>query len=215
MKKENIIGIIAVIAIVLSIIAISSKETPFGAYTHFSGPVDSEEGFTVDETTIIDGSGNLSSAGTLTITGESNLDTVVQGGDVTTIISTSTTHGETLTAAHICDSALIKFSLLAGGSADVAGTWNIPTSSDLIADCIPAIGDTKQVVLWNYSTSTYAMTFSQRAIASTLIDILLEATSSDSVVTSIGLDATELMVLDIMNLDGSTTTASFSPLIAQ
>lgn len=216
MNKSNLfVGAIAIIALVLGFIAIVEDEISLGSATHFSGPIDSEEGFTVDDTSVIDGSGNISTASNLTITGESNLDTVVQGGDVTTIISTSTTHGETLTAANICDSAIIKFSILAGGNTDPAGVWNIPTSSDLIADCIPAIGDTKQVVLWNYSTSTYAMTFSQRAIASTLIDILLEATSSDSVVTSIGLDATELMVLDIMNLDGVTTTASFSPLIAQ
>jgi len=209
MNKFNLFfGAIAIIALVIGIIAISS-DGKLGAITRFSGPVDSEEGFSVDEVEIIGGTGNL------TIAGESNLDTLVQGGDVTTIISTSTTLRETLTAAQICDSAIIKISLLAGGIDNAADTWNLPTSTDLIADCLPAIGDTKRVLFQNYSTSTYAITWSQRAIASTFIDFMSYTTSTDYSAAATGLSNGVSQLHIFQNLDGVSTSDTILPIAHQ
>ena len=159
--------------------------------------------------------GDTAFTGTLTVTGESNLDTLVQGGDVTTM---ATTTGDAdlqvaPTAAEICDSAIIKISLAAEGGTDTTENVQLPTSTDLIADCMPAAGDSKKVKFWNYSTSTLTLTFTQRAIASTTLDFNLSS-STDPITqpTTATLSEDEFMWVFFQNIDGTTTTVDFFPL---
>jgi len=219
--KNNLIyilGAIAIIALVLSIINLGG-DGKLGSATHFSGPIDSEEGFTVDDISVIDGSGNISTANNLTITGETNLDTLVQGGTVTSITASSSEGRWTITPANICDSTLIKINTIGTSStdtnvSDIAGTWYIPTSTDLIADCIPAVGDFKEVRIQNAATSTYTLSFSHVSVQRSFLDFLWDtATSTDSTASSISLDAGEFMLITFQNYDGVTTTVEFTPLI--
>jgi len=159
------------IAIVLAIIALivsfgCNKSAPLGGYT--AGYWDSAEGYKVDGTTIIDGSGNIDSGGviagtsitvtgagsigtTLTVTGETNADTVIIGGDVTTIASSATT---SVTAAQFCNSTVIRWAPLADASSDLT----LPSTSTLFADCLTADGDSKTVLFMNISATAASTT---------------------------------------------------------
>jgi len=55
--KDILYGIGIIIALIIGIAGYYGGT--FGGTTHYTGPVDSEEGFSVDGTTIIDGSGNV------------------------------------------------------------------------------------------------------------------------------------------------------------
>jgi hypothetical protein len=97
--------------------------------------------YQVNGTTIAGTTGTLSSTlavtgvSTLTdliATGESNLDTLVQGGDVIWVHTTTT-----LTAAQVCNSSVINIGL----ADDPVMTLTLPTTATLVADCLTTAGD--------------------------------------------------------------------------
>jgi hypothetical protein len=107
---------------------------------------------------------------TLTVTGETNLDTLVQGGDVTTITTSSATVA--LTAAQFCDSSVISLDLSATNT-----TVTLPSTTTLAADCLPTAGDKKTVMFENAATSSLTAT-----IAAGTGITLLEPSGGDVVI---------------------------------
>lgn len=78
---------------------------------------------------------------TVTVTGESQFSTVVQGGSY---LSTSTPGNTTLTAAQVCDNSVIE---MTPTIASVNVTF--PATSTLFADCLDTVGDSKDLLLTN------------------------------------------------------------------
>ena len=105
---------------------------------------------------------------TLTVTGETNLDTLVYGGDV---FVTSSAVAATLSAAEFCDNSVISFDALA------SFTLTLPSTSTLLADCMPTAGDTKSLLLENATTGTANIT-----IASGNDMTLLEPSGGDVII---------------------------------
>ena len=82
---------------------------------------------------------------TLTVSGESQLSTVVAGGSVYT---TSTLNSTTFTAAQICDNSVI----LMTPNIPVLNL-TLPATSTLYDDCLNTDGDTKEVLIRNVTTT--------------------------------------------------------------
>jgi hypothetical protein len=125
-------------------------EAPVGGLIH-NVQESFDEGIAVDGTEVISGTGGVSFTSgafstTLTVTGESNVDTLVYGGDITSI-ATDTAY--TLTAAQVCDSSVIEF--LASTTGDCAVTF--PATTTLYADCLLANGDSKDLIFRNISAA--------------------------------------------------------------
>ena len=148
MTKDKLFigGIIVIVAITCLFIGnVFSRAIPaLGGLTH-NVQEDFSEGISVDGTERIDGDGNgsfanLAASGTLTITGETNTDTLITGGDVTSLTAGVTSS----TAATFCNSSYIKEDPN-GGSI----TFNLPTTASMYADCLTAAGDRKTLFFEN------------------------------------------------------------------
>ena len=152
------------------------------------------------ETEVINSSGQwvyqfngttIAASGAMTITGESNLDTLVFGGDATQLYNNATA-----TAAQVCDSSVLKWATTA------TTTIQFATGTDLIADCLPAIGDTKELLLWQNSTTTSGDGDLLTIVESTdATQILLEDLGGTVVITK---DTFARIVFT--NINGVTTT---------
>ena len=94
---------------------------------------------------LVDGDAEVT--GTLTVTGESQFNTVILGGSV--LASSTTATVGTLTAAQICDNSVIEFTPNATGGLALT----LPSTSTLFADCLSTDGDSKSLILKN-ATST-------------------------------------------------------------
>ena len=201
--KNIIIAVLISFLVGLFVMKVIPQETPFTTGGKTEGYYDSAGGYYVDGVVIIDGDGNFDGAitgtsatlsSTLTVTGESNLDTMIQGGDITTLPYSDFQ----MTAAEMCDSSIIQW----GG---VTTTVYIAPAADMIADCIPAIGDKKQLMIWNYSTTTTAEATMTLAATTTNLgeeNILLEPEDGGLVV----IEHSEFAWLEITNINGATTT---------
>ncbi len=154
---------------------LNADETITGAWT-FSGA------------TIFSGAVSLTDI--LTVTGESNLSSLVQGGSVLAIASTS----KHFTAAQWCDNSIITHDL--GILASTANAWT-PTAAALIADCIPATGDFYRFTFRNISDADEVITL----VASTSVDFQepVIASGSDMLVLQGGQNAS----IEVFNLDGT------------
>lgn len=140
---------------------------------------------------VMSGSLNLAGAGvlssTLTVAGESNLSTLVFGGGAATLASDGDT---TLTATQICDNAYFGLD-----PATTAGaTVTTDTAANLIADCVPASGDTKILFFENLADASEPATIA----AGSNID-LIEPSGGDVV-----LQQNEDARFEIINVDGTT-----------
>lgn len=164
------IGLLVLMAVVGGIVGgiiggVGKVPAPLGA-TVYNRAISFDAGILVNQTERISSTGGASFT-TLTASGESKLDTVIQGGDVTTLTATDT--AQTLTAAQFCDSSLIRWD-----SSGAVSTLTLPLSSASIADCITASGDKKLSILYeNYGGETTTI-----AVASTTFDTLLEPIGS-------------------------------------
>ena len=111
--------------------------------------VDTTDGYSVDGTSIIDGSGIFT--GTVSSTAEARL-SLVETGSITTLTPQATATAVTLTAAQVCDSNQIRWDITT-----VSTTLNLPTVANTVADCLKTNGDTVQLLFSNISTSTGAI----------------------------------------------------------
>jgi len=132
-------------------------------------------GFYVNGSQIFDTSAAATLPSTLTVAGESQMQTVVEGGSVYT---TSTVGSTTFTAAQICDNSVI---LMNPGLTAISVT--LPTTSTLYSDCLNTDGDSKIVLVKN--TTSTANSYLQ-LVAGTGIDLLSFPTSTPSAGDTIG-----------------------------
>jgi len=171
----------------------------FGGYTR--GYWDSADGYYVDGTAIIDGSGNISMSGALTVTGETNLAKTIEGGSSGTIGWNNVTS----TAADWCENKIVRW------RGDENTTLGMASSSDLIADCIPTIGDTTRVLFNNFSTNTASVIIKTTDGAAGTMVMLANATSTTAIsepVDSMVLPKKSYALVEITNLTGATTTVA-------
>ena len=100
---------------------------------------------------------------------------LVQGGEITTIATATTT---TLTAKQICDSSVINW---AANSNEGAASTTLPSLTTLGNGCLQSIGDSKSLIFRNTSVASNTALF---IVASTTSDTLLmpEATGADIII---------------------------------
>lgn len=189
------LGVVLVLAMALMVIV---RESPVGGLVH-----NTQEIFVAgikagsSETEVINSSAELTAVinttVAATITGETNLDTLVFGGDIKTITSGTTT----LTAAEVCDSSLVVLSQL--DSSENVADLTMPTAANLIADCIPANGDMKFLTLENAATTTLDITIVTGGGSMEL----LEPTGGEDVVIQVN----EWALFQFLNIDGTVVAA--------
>ncbi len=151
------------LVVILVVLLLGGGGTAIGGDTNFDS-LDVTDGYKVDGTTIIDGDGNIdgvitSTTGTFSSTlGVSGLISATGGVSIDesslgwggAFSPATTTEGAILTAAQVCDNAVIT----------INPDWNdyttttLPFASALIADCMGTVGDTRQIVLRNTSAGT-------------------------------------------------------------
>lgn len=84
--------VIATIALIIGIIGIATNgNVSLSGATHFSGPIDATEGFSVDDTVVVDGSGNWDGAVTGSTGSFSGLLTASDDAEVTGDFAVATT----------------------------------------------------------------------------------------------------------------------------
>ena len=152
MNKTLLIVIVSIVAFAIGFL-ICGGSIPRGG-TVYNRIIEFSEGITVDGTTRIGGTGAATFTSgafstTLAVTGESNLDTLIQGGDVTTI---GTSASVTLTAAQVCNSAIISI------TPTTTINVTLPATTTLFADCLTANGDTKSLLFENAATGAATTT---------------------------------------------------------
>jgi len=166
--KDILLGIAFVVALIALIVSIGARSDyePLGGYT--AGDWEAADDLIAGDDLTVAGLATIGE--TLTVTGETNLVNLIYGGAVTTISTSSATY--TLTAAQICDSAVISYQNTATSS-----TLTLPATTTLAADCLTADGDTKYVLLENAATTTYNAT-----IAAGTGNTLLEPSGGDVII---------------------------------
>ncbi len=172
----------------------------FGGATNYDY-VDTDNGYYVDGTQVIDGSGNVDApvtTTTITASGESSLSRTHFGGATATLSTTSATTLQ-LTAANVCDN-----SYFASDPNGASSSMNTPTAAAMIADCIPGVGDYTFVHFENTANGAENYT----VVASTTID-LIEPSGGDVVIAQ-NEDAT----IQFINVDGSIVKAIVTSLQA-
>lgn len=193
-SKGTILSVITIVLLVISLAGIYDSNPIMGGLIH-NVQESFDEGIAVDGTEVIDGDGNWVGAitgtsetlsSTLTVTGETNVANFVQGGGSYTSADGST--HVVLTAAQMCDNSYI-------GITPSAGVINVTTASTtaLIADCIPAIGDTFTFHYENLASAATTTTI----VAGGSID-LIEPSGGDVVIAQ-NEDAT----IQVINVDGT------------
>jgi len=165
MNTKSLTIIVGVIGIVVGLVVGMSipKGASFGA-TNYNRQISFDEGIAVDNTQIVDGSGNWVGAitgttatlsSTLSVTGDTTLsDVIVNGG-----VYTTTTATTTLTADLICDYSV--WVLTAGASVLPSYTLTMPGTSTLHADCLDTAGDSKRLLVVNASTAASSTIFAE------------------------------------------------------
>jgi len=180
---NNIFKFITVVAFVVAVLAlILAVSTPkLGGTTNYDA-LDVTDGYSVDGTTVIDGSGNVdatitsdtgtfsstlgvtgaltgtsaSFSTTLGVVGETQLSTLIQGGSVLSL-ATSTAGARTLTAAEVCNNSVIRQQDWAGTASGTV-TLTLPTATLLYADCLNTQGDSKQILFTNAASAAASTT---------------------------------------------------------
>ena len=150
MNKKEILLVVGALVVGLFVGRVVLMPSLGGVYNSPTGVYTGD--LTGDVTGNITGNvtGNLTGAvvgTTITASGETNLDSLIQGGDVTAITTSSAAY--TLTAANICDSSILNISPL---GAEL--TVTLPSTTTLFADCLTANGDVKEIGLSINTTST-------------------------------------------------------------
>ena len=155
MNKKEILLVVGALVVGLFVGRVVLMPSLGGVYNSPTGVYTGD--LTGDVTGNITGNvtGNLTGAvvgTTITASGETNLDSLIQGGDVTAITTSSAAY--TLTAANICDSSILNISPL---GAEL--TVTLPSTTTLFADCLAADGDTRS--FWFYNGSATAASTTQ------------------------------------------------------
>ena len=154
MNKTLVVAIAALIVSVVSLfVAFDASKISLGGITNYD-ELDDTDGYRVDNTTVIDGSGNVdapitSSTGTFsgatvfsatsTFAADTFIDQLQSGTGTVTLSAPAT-----LTANEVCTNGYIT---------TIGATVTFPTAASLIADCLTVPGRTHSLYLANVSTS--------------------------------------------------------------
>lgn len=184
--------IIQVLTLVLVIVIIFSGNLNLGGTTNYDA-MDVTDGYLVDASTVINGSGDWTGSGNMTVTGSFIPDAIGSGVNIQTA-GTATT---TVTAANVCDNSIIEWAPI-----NAVSTSTLPGAVALQADCLDIRGSYRDI-LWE-NTSLAASTTAFTAGASTTIEF---ASSTISVVPLSGADGA------IIRFYNSTSTTSNSAMI--
>lgn len=138
-------------------------------------------------------SGAITGATTLTITGESNLSKTITGGTLVALFGNATT-----SAANWCDNSIVRW------RGNGTTTIGIASSSDIIADCLPTIGDSMDILFHNYATSSSADITIKTTDGAGNTMVMLE-TGTDGVVQ---IQDKNYALMRFTNLTGATTTVT-------
>ncbi len=165
---------ILLIGLIIGVVGSGGSQVQMGGLIH-NIQESFDEGIAVDGTEVISGTGGVSFtsgafSSTLDVTGETNVDNLIYGGDVTTLTPGDTT--STLTAAEFCNSAVLSLTPAKG-----AYTLTLPSTTTLAADCLTTVGDSKVVLFENAATAATSTT-----IAAGTGNELLEPSGGDVVI---------------------------------
>lgn len=163
--NQNAIQVI--ILVLVLVIAFGGSSKSLGGTTNYDA-IDVSDGYSVDGTSIIDGSGNFSIAGTLTASaGDVRLINPVRTGSVYNMASSSVA---TLTAAQVCDNSLITHGDWAGIASSTAQI-NLPTAANMYADCLTTNGDELKLYYSNTNLTAGSLTAILANTSTTLVGI--------------------------------------------
>ncbi len=192
--SSNAIGIITLL--IVCVIAFSGNKITFGGTTNYD-QIDTTDGYSVDGTSVINGSGVITgvitSANTVTLTGKFNPDSIKSGVSIGSAVPTST-----ISAANICDKGIIEVSPTVANA-----STTLDTAVNLQADCLGNVGSYTDVLLEN--TSNAASTTIIAAGASSTLEFAASSTIAGA--TLAGGDGA------ILRFYSSTSTTSNSAMI--
>jgi len=177
LKIGVLIGVVASVALMIGVVIGSFSN---GGLTLGGVTFDKElfrQGITIGDQNqlTIDKSGNATSSGTMTITGDIRLKSPILTGASSTLTAAATT---TITAAQACDNGIVNFN----PQALTVGSTTLPSAATVYADCLTTTGDEVTFLFRNLSSAT---TTQFVAGASTTM-VYLEATGIDSTVNTSG-----------------------------
>lgn len=184
---KNLTFYIALIALLLGgialLVGLSGKDT-LGGTSHWSGPLDSENGYYVNGTAFADASRNIS-AGTITGTGLLTVDSMKFTGASWTDTGTTSVADGILSGAEVCDYSMIYFK-----KTGYATTITFDaTGSYAAAGCLSEEGAYKDLYVKNLGTGTNTITFA----AGTGGDIIPSASSTLALTLAGGSTASGLL----------------------
>lgn len=157
---EKLIPIAIIAAIIIAFIGWTLPgEISFGGYT--AGDWEAADDLIAGDDLTVAGLATIGE--TLTVTGETNLDTLIEGGDVTAI-ATDTAYS--LTAAQVCDSSVITMTSSATSNINVT----LPATTTLYADCLATNGDSKTLLFANLSAAAGTTTTMVAGAGMTLLE---------------------------------------------
>ena len=154
---NKLLASVAVAALVLALIALVSVVNKdgikLGGITNFD-EVDVTDGYRVDNTVVVDGSGNwdgavtAGSASTFTaadFSGELEAALIEEGTLVTRTAGATTT----ISAANFCDANVVSWA-----PSEALASTTLPATGDVIADCLTTDGDSVTFLFRNTTTTS-------------------------------------------------------------
>lgn len=136
--------------ILVAVLVFGGSSTRLGGTTNFDA-MDVTDGYYVDATQIIDGSGNWVGGGTFAITGTSRIYSPVITGAIGVLSGSTTT---VITAAQGCAGTTVY----ASSSITATSTLNLPTAEAMFAACLTTNGDSVTMYARNMTASTTVIT---------------------------------------------------------
>ena len=175
-------GLSIIMVVLLAMILFRFGNGVLAGNTNYDA-VDVTDGYYIDGTQVIDGSGNWIGAGTFTLTGELNAGSFVYGDANGALpgISFGSDHqtSTTLTAAQVCDNSVLDIRN-STSTANTPSLIHVPTAASVFSDCLTAIGDIRDIVLYNTGATSSITLSNALAINSASTSLMYEIFASSS-----------------------------------
>lgn len=157
---NNFSPIIQVLTLILvAVLVFNGQSLTLGGTTNYDA-LDVSDGYYVDGTQIIDGSGNFDGAvtpssivnsGATTLTGDVRAKSPIFTGSIGSVTGTTSS---VITAAQVCDNNYATTT----PSITAASTLTTPSAVTLFADCLTTNGDEASLIVLNTTASTTVVT---------------------------------------------------------
>lgn len=139
---------------------------------------------------------------TLDVAGETQLNTLVQGGSV---FASSSYQSDVLTAAQICNNSVIDITVKNTVGTTEAYTVTLPATSTLAADCFGEVGKSKTIIFSNL-TATAATTTT--IVKGDGIELLSDDANGDIIA---GLDSAKMTIVRVSATSGNQFLVTLDP----